>query len=235
MVACKSCVDRFVDGLEAERIGCSVSVSGFDSSSGHPNGKPMVIVIAAIDLSGVGSGFGQFHSGRSSELSSPKHQGLFQKPPLLEVREQGTDGLVAFLCQSAVVLFDFIMTVPGLGFYRARVERIGLLVPRVGGPSDIVWHERPPRRIPESFEVPWKGVKGIACLHLHAVSQFEGTCSRLQAVVGGPQGGMMPIEFCKQLELGGLSLDRTRGVEVGNDFVLRLAGRVYLSPPINSW
>ena len=156
-----------------------------------------------------------------------RHQGLFQKPPLLEVREQGTDGLVAFLCQSAVVLFDFIMTVPGLGF----------TVPELNE-SDSSFHESAGHQtlfgmnaLPVGFPNPLRflgNVKGIACLHLHAVSQFEGTYSRLQAVVGGPQGGMMPIEFCKQLELGGLSLDRTRGVEVGNDFVLRLAGRVYV-------
>ena len=49
-------VDRVLDGLEAELVGRAVDVAALDAAAGQPHGEAVVVVVAAVDLAGVGAG-----------------------------------------------------------------------------------------------------------------------------------------------------------------------------------
>ena len=43
------------DRLKAELVGGAVDLASFDSAAGHPDGEAPVVVVAAVDLAGVGA------------------------------------------------------------------------------------------------------------------------------------------------------------------------------------
>lgn len=51
-------VDLIFDGLETKFIGCAVDVAAPHAAARQPHAEPIVIMVAAIDLPGVGAGLG---------------------------------------------------------------------------------------------------------------------------------------------------------------------------------
>ena len=70
---------------EAELVGRAVDVPALHAAAGHPHGEAVVVVVAAVDLSRVGPGGGQFNGRRATELAAPDDEGVVQHAALLEV------------------------------------------------------------------------------------------------------------------------------------------------------
>src|SRR5262245_9858223 len=90
-------VDSVLDGLEAELVGGAVDGARFDTAAGEPHGEAPVVVVAAVDLAGVVAGAGQFDDGGATKLAAPDDERLVEETTLLEVLEEGGDGLIALL------------------------------------------------------------------------------------------------------------------------------------------
>ena len=114
-------VDRVFHRLEAELIGGAVDLPALDASAGQPDGESPVIVIASVDLAGIGARLRQFDGRRSSELAAADHERFFEQAESLEVAQQRADGSIALAGQSAVIDFNVIVVVPGLTRLHARV------------------------------------------------------------------------------------------------------------------
>ena len=84
----------------------SVAVARLDTSAGHPDGEPEMVVVPAglvgRDVGGRGA----------TELTSPQYECLVQQPASLEVGEQGGYCTVTFECLGTVVV-DVGVVVPG--------------------------------------------------------------------------------------------------------------------------
>jgi len=107
-------VDNVFNGFESKLIGGSVHISTSNTASGHPHGEAVVVVIASVDLSSVGTGFGQLHGRGASEFAAPDNESIFEHAPLFEVGQQSSNGLVAFTRESSMILFNVVVVVPGL-------------------------------------------------------------------------------------------------------------------------
>src|SRR4051812_14457058 len=75
---------------EAEFIGTAMYGTALDPAAGHPHREAVVIVIAT-ELRFAAA---QFDGGRAAKFAAPEHQGLVEHTTLLQVREQGGNGLV---------------------------------------------------------------------------------------------------------------------------------------------
>lgn len=80
-------VDAIFDGLESEFVGGAVDVSAFDAAACEPCGEAVVIVIAAVDFSGVGAGLGEFDGGGASEFAAAQDECVFEHAALFEIGE----------------------------------------------------------------------------------------------------------------------------------------------------
>src|SRR5437868_866960 len=107
-------VDLVLHRLEAELVGAAIDLTALDAAAGQPRREAVMIVVAAIDLAGVGARRGQFHRGGPAKLAATDDQRLVQHPALFQVLQQGADGLVALLRQLTVAEFEVIVIVPGL-------------------------------------------------------------------------------------------------------------------------
>src|SRR5262245_31958749 len=97
-----------------EFISGPVNIAAADAAAGHPHRKPVMIVVTAVDFSGIGAGSGKLNSGCASKFTAPNHEGVVKHAALLEIRQQGADRLVAFKGELAVVLLEVVVVVPGL-------------------------------------------------------------------------------------------------------------------------
>ena len=61
------------------------------AAAGQPHGEAVVVVVAAVDLAGVGALLRQLDRGRAAELAAPDDQRVVEQPALLEIREQRAD------------------------------------------------------------------------------------------------------------------------------------------------
>ena len=130
-------VDRVLDGLEAELVGRAVDVAALDAAAGQPHREAVVVVVAAVDLAGVGARVRQLDRRRAAELAAPDHQRVVEQAALLQVGEQRGDGLVALAGQLAVVDLDVVVVVPRLALRRARPARSARRARSAGGRSAI--------------------------------------------------------------------------------------------------
>src|SRR5205823_2534038 len=71
-------VNFVLGGLESELIGRTMHVTTLDAAPSHPHGEPIMVVIPAIDLAGIGTGRGQFHRWSAAEFTAPNNQGRFE-------------------------------------------------------------------------------------------------------------------------------------------------------------
>src|SRR2546427_9097242 len=91
-----------------------MDVTAAHAAAGQPYGEAIMVVIAAVDLAGIRAGRRQFHGRRATELTTPDNQRFFQQTALLQVRQQGADGLVGFFGEPAVVDLNVVVVVPRL-------------------------------------------------------------------------------------------------------------------------
>ena len=84
MVACRSWTWTFLlHGLEAAFVRGSVDVAALDAAAGQPHRETVVVVIAAVDLPGVGPLLRQLDGRRAAEFASADHQRLVEQAALL--------------------------------------------------------------------------------------------------------------------------------------------------------
>ena len=165
-------VDFVFHGGEAEVVGRSVDVTALDTASGHPGGEAVVVVIAAIDFTGVGSFLGHFHDRGAAEFTAPDDEGFVEEAALFQVGEKGGDGLVTFSRELAVVDLEVVMIVPGLpgsvpDLYEADAtldeasgdEHLAALKGVAIHLADVLWFEG--------------NVEGVGRFELHAVGEFK--------------------------------------------------------------
>src|SRR5436190_6232664 len=107
-------VDRVFTGADAVVVGGAVDDPSFDAATGEPGGEDLVMMLTA----GVG---GLFVVGGAAELGGPDDERFVEEAPLLEVRDQGGDGLVDVFGESHVVL-HVAVRVPVAG--RANVDQL---------------------------------------------------------------------------------------------------------------
>src|SRR5580765_5864573 len=102
-------VDLVFNGGESEFIGRSVNISFPAAGSGNPHGESVGIMVASVYHAGIGSPVRQLDRGCTAEFATPNNERVFQHAALLQIRQQGGDGLVTFPGQPAVVTLDIVM------------------------------------------------------------------------------------------------------------------------------
>ena len=95
-----------LDRLMPDLVGGPVAGAGLDSSAGKPIGKALGVVITAVVVS--------LGDRLAAELSTPDHQGVFEKPALLQVGEQSGNRLVNFGAMNVQVLLNPVVSIPVL-------------------------------------------------------------------------------------------------------------------------
>ena len=75
-------VDFVFYSLETEVIGRSVNISSLDSAACHPGGEAIVVVVAPVDLAGIGSFLGHFDDRSSAKFSSSQDEGFVEHSAL---------------------------------------------------------------------------------------------------------------------------------------------------------
>jgi hypothetical protein len=77
-------VDGIFHGVESEVIGCAVGDTGLDSTSGHPNGEGVGMMIAAPTRAVVEI---PLDKRSSSKLTAPNNQGVVEQTAHLEISD----------------------------------------------------------------------------------------------------------------------------------------------------
>ena len=88
-------VNRAVGNPVTQVIRAAMNMTGFDSTSCHPNREGFLVMVTTVSLS---------HGG-TTKFSTPDNQCLVKQSSFLEVLDQGTDRLInllALLGQTAV-------------------------------------------------------------------------------------------------------------------------------------
>ncbi len=182
-----------LDSLEPELIGRTVSLSALHSTTGHPDGEPMVVVVTSIDLTGVAARRWKFYDRRPPELSSPQHERLVKESALLEVFQECGQRLIDLFRQPPMVLFQIVMIVPGLP--PAMPELHESHTPFNESPGNHQLSRMDPLAI-QLMNVPrlLGHIEGLGRLRLHTVRQFIRLNSTLQRRVLTPLLPMMCVE-----------------------------------------
>lgn len=104
-------MDAIFDGAVAEFIGAAIGHAAADATTGEPYGKTVMIVITS---GWIAASDGNFNSRCTSEFSATQHECVIEDSALGEVGEEGSDGAICFLPQSAVFTGDVSMGIPWL-------------------------------------------------------------------------------------------------------------------------
>ena len=80
-------MNRAVGNPVTQVIRAAMNVTGFDSTSCHPNRESFFVMVATASLS---------HGG-TTEFSAPDNECLVKQPSFLEVLDQGADRLINLL------------------------------------------------------------------------------------------------------------------------------------------
>ena len=107
-------MNGFVGGCEAEFVGGAVDVAAFDASACEPHGEAVVIMVAAIIVTGVGAGRGEFDRGRTAKFAAPDDQRVIEHAALFQVDQQCGYRLVALPGESSVIHSNVVVAVPWL-------------------------------------------------------------------------------------------------------------------------
>ena len=78
-------MDLVFHGLKTEVIGSAVNISSFDAATCHPGGKAIVIVVAPVDLAGIGSLLWHFDDRSSAKFSPPEDEGFVEHSTLFKI------------------------------------------------------------------------------------------------------------------------------------------------------
>jgi len=70
---------------ETELVRRAVHVAASYAAAGQPHREAVIVVVAAIDFAGVGTGRGQLDRGRAAKFTAPNHQRVLQHAALLQI------------------------------------------------------------------------------------------------------------------------------------------------------
>ena len=196
-------VDGFIDGFEAEVVGGAVGCSGFDAAAGEPHGEAVVVVVAAVDFAGIGTGLGEFDDWGAAEFAAPDDEGFVEHAALFEVFEESADGLVGFGGEAAVIDFEVVVIVPWLAFAVPELDEADPAFDEPAGDERLAAVDIVAVEVADvlGFAVEVEGVAGV---ELHAVGEFEGLDASFEAGVAGAAGLVFAVHFVKEVELDAL-------------------------------
>ena len=178
MVACRSwTLARSTRGLEADLVGLAVMDAALDAAAGEPGGEGVRVVVAAHLLRVLRP----LRHRQPAELAAPDDQRRVEQAALLQVGQQGGDGLIGLAGELAMVAGDVGVAVPAplvLHAAASRSARSGRRAPPAAGPSDTAGEVaaaadcrgRRGSAIGSRFAVDVERFRGG---HLHAVGQLE--------------------------------------------------------------
>ena len=86
-----------------ELIGLAAARSAFDAGAGHPDEKPVGVVIPSLAF---------FGDGHASEFTAPDDESALEQAALFEIVDEAGDPAVGLPAEIAMVLFEVAVGVP---------------------------------------------------------------------------------------------------------------------------
>ena len=161
----------------------------------------------------------QLRNGQAAELSAPKDQGAVEKAALLQVPQQGGDGLVRAAASGPQVRRKRCVVVPDLAVDVELDEADSALDKPPGDQASPA--VRIGRLLANSVHLLscqglLRKVHGIACRQLHARRQLVAGNSRVEVGLAGPLELVDPVQPSQEvpLELGDLRRPLRLGLQV---------------------
>src|SRR5262245_51907839 len=96
--------------VESEFVGLADCHAGFDSPTGEPDRKGLVVMIAAEAAIRIGIAF---HHRGAAEFAAPNDQGVVEQSTLLQILDQGRSRFIGLPALAANAFGDFAMMIPG--------------------------------------------------------------------------------------------------------------------------
>src|SRR5579859_3436400 len=193
-------VHLVLHGGETVIVRRAVNVPAFDATTGQPHGKPVGIMVAAIDLAGIGTRRWQFNGGSAAKFSAPDDQRVFQHAALFEVLEQRADGLIAFLRQPFMIDLEVVMVVPRLAGAVPDLHEANAALEQAAGNEHLAGLGALAVHLADGLRLE-ADVKGVGGVHLHAVGQFKGLDARLDLRVFLALLLVTLVELLQKIEL----------------------------------
>src|SRR6266404_4016866 len=186
--------------LETEFVRRAMDVTSADAASGEPHAEPVVVVIPAIDFSGVRAWFRQLDGRCAAKFAAPNHECVLQHAAVLEVLEQGTNSLIAFLGQIAMVDFYIIVIVPGLARAMPDLHEAHSTLDQSPGDEQLTSLSPVAIHFSNCFRLFCR-IESIGSIDLHAVSQLKRLDARLDLRVLLAPRAMPFVELLQKVEL----------------------------------
>ena len=101
-------------GGETKFIRRAVDVAAAHAAARQPHAEAVMIMVASIDLAGIGAGFGQLDRRSPPELATSNDQRILQHAALFQVLQQRANGLICLASKSAMINLDVVVAVPRL-------------------------------------------------------------------------------------------------------------------------
>ena len=192
--------DFVLDGGETEFVGRAVDLASLHAAARQPAGEAVVIVIAAVDLAGVGSRSGKLDGRSPSKFAAPQDERFIEQPAFFQIAEQRADRFVALACQAAVIDLDVVVVVPRLAFAVPKLDEANASFDEASGDQKL------PRLNARSVSLLHVlrfllDVEGVGRLHLHPVSQLERMDASFQRGFVRAGLGVTAVQFLQQIEL----------------------------------
>ena len=185
-------VDRVFCGLEAEFICGAENGAGFYTTAGHPHAKPVVVMVTAVDFSGVGTGGGKFDCWGAAEFAPPNDEGVFEEAALFKVEEEGGGTLIALVCEIAMVDFEIVVGIPRLARGMPDLNNTDTAFDQATSHKTLAAIGCVSVKVADMLGF-FLQIEGIGSLHLHPVSEFEGLDSRFELWISGAVGLVLEI------------------------------------------
>jgi hypothetical protein len=180
-------------GAESESICLAIGQPSSDSASRHPHREAVVIVVSAVDFSGVGAGQGEFDHGGPAEFSAKEDQRILEHAALFEVGEKRTERLVAVFGEFAVVDLDVIVAVPGLAWPVPDLDKPNPAFKEPACREALAAVDSRAIKVPDVRGLSLD-IESIGRLNLHPEGEFKGLDAGLKGRICVPRSGMKTVE-----------------------------------------
>ena len=102
-------MDGIFNRMKSEVIGATDRLSHSDSSTRHPHGEGLGVMVASL---GSPQRRARFHHRRSPEFTTPNHQGILEHSALFQILNQRGTRLVGLSTLVAHTLFHVAVVIP---------------------------------------------------------------------------------------------------------------------------
>ncbi len=196
-------------GFEAELVGFPVRHASLHSATSHPHRKSMMVMITTILI---------FRGWGPAKFTTPDDQRVVQQSALLEVRNQGCDGLVDILTQ-----FANLSTMVGVGIPRLPITIIKLNEPHTtldeaSSQQATVGKMTRAIRLARLLRLQ-VNIKRRAGLRLHAECGFHRGDTSVEQGILRTHRLVLGVELIEQVELAALSFRKYGTILLGSIFV----------------